>query len=146
MDPISQSVPAQERTGDIDGFTLVQLPVRDLKRSVAFYTETLGFMPEHPERPIEEHTFLRAKSGHGPGLHLCEVADSEFKADHWQRDGRPVHGLELHSRDISALYLRLVASGARIEAEPYFVKPCGGYVKFYDPDGHLICVNQSESQ
>ncbi|RKN71905.1 VOC family protein [Paenibacillus ginsengarvi] len=133
----------ENRAGDIDGYTLIQLPVRDLQRSVAFYIDMLGYVLEHPERPIAEHTFLRTKSGEGPGLHLLEVADEEFKADHWLRGGEPVHGLELHSRNVRTLYRRLVRSGVRIEAEPYFVEPCGGYVKFYDPEGHLLCVNQS---
>ncbi|GAA3412091.1 VOC family protein [Paenibacillus hodogayensis] len=136
----------EEHAGDIDGYTLVQLPVRNLKRSVAFYMDMLGYVLEHPERPIEEHAFLRTKSGSGPGLHLCEVADGEFKTDHWLREGKPVHGLELHSRDVRTLHRRLVRSGVRIEAAPYFVEPCGGYVKFYDPDGHLLVVNQSSTQ
>lgn len=129
--------------GDIDGYTLVQLPVRDVRRAAAFYTDLLGYVLEHPERPLEDHMFLRTKSGQGPGLHLCEVPEDEFKVDHWLRDGKPVHGLELSSRDIRALYRKLVRSNVRIEAEPYFVHPCGGYVKFYDPDGHLICVNEN---
>ncbi|MEF3306361.1 VOC family protein [Paenibacillus sp. GYB003] len=133
----------EERAGDIDGYTLVQLPVTDLKRSVAFYTDLLGYVPEHPERPVEDHYFLRTQSGSGPGLHLLEVAAGEFKTDHWLRDGKPIHGLELHSRNVRELHRRLVRSGVRIEASPYFVQPCGGYVKFYDPDGHLLCVNQS---
>ncbi|PYI53433.1 VOC family protein [Paenibacillus flagellatus] len=132
----------QSTEGEIDGYTLVQLPVTDLRRAVAFYTEVLGFVPEHPERPVAEHAFLRTRSGGGPGLHLLEVAESEFKTGHWSHGGKPVHGLELHSRDIRSLHKRLLKAGARIEAEPYFVEPCGRYVKFYDPDGHLLCVNQ----
>ncbi|MBP1989326.1 VOC family protein [Paenibacillus eucommiae] len=133
----------EEPSGIIDGYTLVQLPVRDLPRAVSFYRDVLGFILEHPERPIEEHAFLRTLSGQGPGLHLLEVESDEYKHDHWYRGEQPVHGLELHSRDVRALHRRLVRAGIRIEAEPYFVEPCGGYVKFYDPDGHLICVNQS---
>ncbi|GGG14877.1 VOC family protein [Paenibacillus abyssi] len=135
----------------IDAYALVQLPVRNLKESVAFYTEQLGFVLENPGRDYEVNCFLRIHNGNGedgrgagPGLHLLQTEEQEFRPSHWIIDGEQVHALELHSKNIVALHEKLKANNVTVVAEPYFMPPAGGYLKFLDPSGHLICVNQAE--
>lgn len=136
---------------DIDGYTLIQLPVSDLARSVAFYKDLLGFVEENPQSVQESSRFLRIRNGGGedgrgagPTLHLIVTDAIQLKPTQWEIEGQPIHALELHSKNIRALHERLTDAGVRIVEKPYFTPPAGGYLKFLDPDSHLICVNQAE--
>ncbi|WP_020616877.1 VOC family protein [Paenibacillus daejeonensis] len=136
---------------DIDGYTLIQLPVADLAKSLSFYKDLLGFVEENPQSELDKNRFLRVRNGGGedgrgagPTLHLLVTDAGHLKPTQWEIDGQPIHALELHSKNITALHERLSAAGVRIIEKPYFTPPAGGYLKFLDPDSHLICVNQAE--
>ncbi|MFS0722866.1 VOC family protein [Paenibacillus sp. 1P07SE] len=136
---------------DVDGYTLIQLPVADLAKSVAFYKELLGFVEENPQSVNDKNCFLHIRNGGGgdgrgagPTLHLLVTDARAIQPTQWEIDGQPIHALELHSKNIKALHERLAEAGVRIVEEPYFTPPAGGYLKFLDPDSHLICVNQAE--
>jgi hypothetical protein len=59
-------------------------------------------------------------------------------------DGSPKHAIELHAKDIRALKELLLEYGAKVPEELEFTG-CGGYLKFYTPEGHYIWVNQNRS-
>ncbi|UVI33039.1 VOC family protein [Paenibacillus spongiae] len=117
----------------IDLMTLVQLPTRNLKRSVIFYVDVLGLQLEYPERPVENHAFIQTIPRIGPGLHILETPSSEFRHLH----GRVNEVMEAYAafyvKDLAQLYERLMQEGVEIATAPSY-----GYMSFFDPDGHLI--------
>lgn len=117
----------------IDLMTLVQLPVTQLKQTMKFYVEVLGLPLEHPERPIESNTFLQTMPRIGPGLHILETPDSEFRHLHGKVNGKQEEYLALYAKSLVQLRERLLHAGAEIVMES-----SDGYMSFFDPEGHLI--------
>jgi hypothetical protein len=73
---------------EIDGMTLVQLPATQLKQTVKFYVDILGLPLQYPERTIEINTFVQTIPRIGPGLHILETPDSEFRHLHGTVNGK----------------------------------------------------------
>jgi catechol 2,3-dioxygenase-like lactoylglutathione lyase family enzyme len=114
--------------------TAVDLVVRDLERSVAFYVDQVG-LPEATVSAAGREALLTA----GPAvLRLTEApdaADSGWVADDLQKGFRHI-GFAVS--DIDARAAALHAHGARFRMEP---KDAYGGVRiafFYDPDGVLL--------
>jgi catechol 2,3-dioxygenase-like lactoylglutathione lyase family enzyme len=123
---------------EIDALILVHVPVTDLKKSVDFYVNVLGFELLYPERPLEGMVFFKINSG---GARLVLVEAPKRHHLHWtDENGKPHICLEMHSKNINGLYEKLKEAGVKV-TEPRF-EGCGGYLEFYDPDGHYILVNQ----
>ncbi|MCQ6557359.1 VOC family protein [Paenibacillus mendelii] len=126
----------------IDRMTLVQLPASDLRRAVAFYVEVVGMGLEYPERPIESHAFLQTVPRIGPGLHILETPDSEFRHLHGSVNGVLEEYAALYIQSLDRLRSRLQQAGAEIVTEPE-----AGYMSFFDPEGHLIgAYERSDSE
>ena len=119
------------------------LAVSDVPRSVAFYTEHLGFVVEASYEDPPYATLLRdgvrlsfAEQGHAsvdrPGITLAVPLDR----------GTQSVVLVLEVADARSAYDALAALGVPFLAEPY-APPWGG-LRFFvvDPDGYLIEVEQ----
>jgi catechol 2,3-dioxygenase-like lactoylglutathione lyase family enzyme len=119
------------------------LAVADVGRSVAFYTERLGFSidalyddPPYATLTREGVRLSLAEQGHPapdrPGVTMVAPPDPS----------RLPVVLVLEVDDAAAIHGRLVTEGTRLLAEPY-APPWGG-LRFFvvDPDGYLVEIEQ----
>lgn len=150
FDPEGHLIGAYERTdsgindqfeSNITGFRHVQMYVADLVRTAAFFERALGV-----KRVIsdEDAIYMAVNGGeeNQPMIRLVQTADqANLQSMHWILDGRPKHALELHSKNIGVVKERVLENGGVVKEALEFTG-CGGYLKFYTPDGHYIWVNQ----
>jgi catechol 2,3-dioxygenase-like lactoylglutathione lyase family enzyme len=118
----------------VTGYCILRLPVRDLKRSLAFYCDVVGFA--RAGREDETEAVIEPAGSAGPALFLMHVSESEFRHIHWEQWGEVYTAFELLVDDLHALRHRLVEAGATVR-EP---SERGGYLTmgFHDPDGHFM--------
>lgn len=129
---------------DVIGYCCLRFPVTDLKTSVAFYGEVLGYDLVSADYAFGE-AHIALKNGSGPSIFLMETKPEaiaplrfEFPRPFWVTNGqRQVTMIELLTNDLLALHERVQQAGARIDAEPAFTEEFG-YFTFYDPDGHFF--------
>jgi catechol 2,3-dioxygenase-like lactoylglutathione lyase family enzyme len=112
---------------------LVAVPVSDVDRAKAFYTDRLGFTADH-DHQVDEH--LRFVQLTPPGS-ACSVAIGVGVVD---TEPGSVHGLQLVVDDIEAAQAELRARGA----EPGEVQdfPWGRFLFLADPDGNRWAVQE----
>jgi predicted enzyme related to lactoylglutathione lyase len=113
---------------------LVQVPVSDVDRAKAFYTEKVGFDADHDHRVTDEIRFVQLTP---PGS-ACSIALGTGLGG----DMRPgsVQGLQLVVTDIHAARAELAERGVEVSAVQDF--PWGSFVFFSDPDGNGWAVQQ----
>jgi len=118
----------------VTGYCVVRLPVRDIKRSVAFYCDVIGYARTTQGGETEAH--IELAGGAGPGLFLMQASVHELRHIHWEQWGEFYTAFELLVDDLHALQGRLLEAGATIREPSYR----GGYLTmgFFDPDGHFI--------
>jgi catechol 2,3-dioxygenase-like lactoylglutathione lyase family enzyme len=112
---------------------LVILPVSDVDRAKAFYTEKIGFHADHDVTVSEEIRFVQLTP---PGS-ACSIAFGKGIAE-----GEPgsVRGLQVVVKDAEATRDDLIARGAEVsEIEDL---AWGRFVYFTDPDGNKWSVQQ----
>ncbi len=112
---------------------LVQIPVSDVDRAKAFYTEKAGFHADHDHRVSDEIRFVQLTP---PG------SDCSIALGTWLGDMRPgsVQGLQLVVSDIHAARAELVERGVDVSEVQDF--DWGSFVFFSDPDGNGWAVQQ----
>ena len=106
---------------------LVQVPVSDVERAKAFYTEQLGFSADHDYQVTDELRFVQLTP---PGSE-CSIAIGTGLTD--MQPG-VVQGLQLVVSDIEAARAQLVERG--VEAGDVQTFDWGSFVFFHDPDGN----------
>jgi len=128
--------PTVANDSHVAGYCALRLPVRDLKRSVAFYRDVVGYALNRPVGDNE--ACIEPAAGSGPGVFLMKATEDEFKHIHWRQWGAFYTSVELLVDDLGALHSRLVTAGAEIHSEPHIGR--GGYfmMEFFDPDGHYV--------
>jgi catechol 2,3-dioxygenase-like lactoylglutathione lyase family enzyme len=111
---------------------LVAVPVSDVDRAVAFYTERAGFVLDHDHRISDELRFVQLTP---PGS-ACSIALGTGITD------KPVGSasLQMVVDDAEAARAELAARG--LEAGDVQVFPWGSFVFFQDPDGNSWAVQQ----
>jgi len=112
---------------------LVILPVSDVDRAKAFYTEKIGFHADHDVTVSEEIRFVQLTP---PGS-ACSIAIGRGLVE-----GEPgsVRGLQVVVKDAEETRADLVARGAEVsEIEDL---AWGRFVYFTDPDGNKWAVQQ----
>lgn len=112
---------------------LVIIPVSDVDRAKAFYTDKVGFNADHDHVVSDEIRFVQLTP---PGS-ACSIAFGKGIAE-----GEPgsVRGLQVVVADIEATRADLVARGAEVsEIEDL---AWGRFVFFADPDGNKWSVQQ----
>jgi predicted enzyme related to lactoylglutathione lyase len=106
---------------------LVQVPVSDVDRAKAFYTEKAGFNADHDHQVSDEMRFVQLTP---PGS-ACSIAIGTGITD--MQPGS-VQGLQMVVPDIEAAHAELVDSGVEVSEVQEF--PWGSFVFFSDPDGN----------
>lgn len=112
---------------------LVAIPVSDVDRAKAFYTDKIGFNADHDHTVSEEMRFVQLTP---PGSG-CSIALGKGIVE-----GAPgsVKGLQMVVADIEEAHKELVGRGA--EVSDIQDLPWGRFVFFADPDGNKWAVQQ----
>jgi predicted enzyme related to lactoylglutathione lyase len=112
---------------------LVQVPVSDVDRAKAFYTEKVGFNEDHDHRVSDEIRFVQLTP---PGS-ACSIAIGTGLSD---MPPGSVQGLQLVVSDIEAARGELVERGVEVSDVREFA--WGSFVFFSDPDGNGWAAQQ----
>ena len=112
---------------------LVAVPVSDVDRAKAFYTEQAGFVADHDHKVSDELRFVQLTP---PGSG-CSIAIGVGVTD---AEPGSVQGLQLVVADIEAAHAELAGRGTDVSAVQDF--PWGRFVFFADPDGNRWAVQE----
>jgi catechol 2,3-dioxygenase-like lactoylglutathione lyase family enzyme len=112
---------------------LVAVPVSDVDRAKAFYTEKAGFNADHDHAVSDEIRFVQLTP---PGS-ACSIALGKGLVD---AAPGSVRGLQLVVSDIKAARSELAERGVGVSEVQDF--PWGSFVFFSDPDGNGWSVQQ----
>ena len=112
---------------------LVAIPVADVDRAKAFYTERAGFNADHDHRVSDELRFVQLTP---PGS-ACSIA---LGTGVTQAEPGSVQGMQLVVADIEAAHAELVERGVEVSDVQDFA--WGRFVFFRDPDGNGWAVQQ----
>jgi predicted enzyme related to lactoylglutathione lyase len=106
---------------------LVAIPVSDVERAKAFYTEKAGFNADHDHEVSDEIRFVQLTP---PGS-ACSIALGKGIVD---AAPGSVQGMQMVVSDINAARAELVDRGVDVSEVQEF--PWGSFVFFSDPDGN----------
>ena len=106
---------------------LVLVPVSDVDRAMAFYSEKAGFNADHDHRVSDEIRFVQLTP---PGS-ACSIALGEGLTE---MEPGSLQGLQLVVEDIEAARAELVERGVEVSDVQEF--DWGSFVFFRDPDGN----------
>ncbi len=112
---------------------LVAIPVSDVDRAKAFYTERAGFIAEHDHTVSEETRFVQLTP---PGS-ACSIPIGTRVVDSEPGSAR---GLQNNLADAHAARAELAGRGVEVSEVTEF--PWGSFVFFEDPDGNRWSVQQ----
>ncbi len=112
---------------------LVAVPVSDVDRAKAFYTEQVGFVADHDHRVSDEMRFVQLTP---PGS-ACSIAIGDGIME---TPPGSVQGLQLVVPDVEAARAELLERGVEVSDVQTF--PWGSFVFFSDPDGNGWAVQQ----
>jgi catechol 2,3-dioxygenase-like lactoylglutathione lyase family enzyme len=112
---------------------LVAVPVSDVDRAKAFYTEKAGFHADHDHTVSDEIRFVQLTP---PGS-ACSIALGRGLLD---AAPGSVQGLQLVVSDIGKARAELAERGVEVSEVQEF--PWGLFVFFADPDGNRWAVQQ----
>jgi predicted enzyme related to lactoylglutathione lyase len=106
---------------------LVAVPVTDVDRAKAFYTDQVGFIADHDHRVSDDMRFVQLTP---PGS-ACSIAIGSGIMD---TPPGSAQGLQMVVSDIEAARAQLVDRGVDVSEIQDF--PWGRFVFFNDPDGN----------
>ena len=112
---------------------LVAVPVSDVDRAKAFYTDQAGFNADHDHRVNDELRFVQLTP---PGS-ACSIVLGEGIVD---SDPGSVRGLQMVVSDVEQAHAEL--SGRGVEVSDIEHMPWGSFVFFSDPDGNRWAIQQ----
>jgi predicted enzyme related to lactoylglutathione lyase len=112
---------------------LVAVPVTDVDRAKAFYTDQVGFNADHDQTVSDEVRFVQLTP---PGS-ACSIALGRGLTT---AAPGSVQGLQMVVSDISAAHDELADRGVEVSDIQDF--PWGSFVFFSDPDGNGWAVQQ----
>jgi predicted enzyme related to lactoylglutathione lyase len=112
---------------------LVAIPVTDVDRAKAFYTEKVGFIADHDHRVSDEIRFVQLTP---PGS-ACSIALGKGVTD---APPGSVQGMQMVVSDVHAAHDELAGRGVEVSDVQEF--PWGSFVFFSDPDGNRWAVQQ----
>jgi catechol 2,3-dioxygenase-like lactoylglutathione lyase family enzyme len=112
---------------------LIQIPVADIDRAKAFYTEKAGFNADQDHQVTDELRFVQLTP---PGS-ACSIALTS--GTHEMQPGS-ISGLHLVVEDADAAREDLLARGVDVGDVQEF--PWGRFLFFADPDGNGWAVQQ----
>ena len=112
---------------------LVAIPVSDVDRAKAFYTEKVGFIADQDQSVGDGIRFVQLTP---PGS-ACSIALGTGLVD---AQPGSVQGMQLVVSDINAAHRELVDRGVDVGEVQEF--PWGSFVFFKDPDGNGWAVQE----
>ncbi|HWE88793.1 MAG TPA: glyoxalase superfamily protein [Pseudonocardiaceae bacterium] len=112
---------------------LIAVPVSDVDRSKAFYTEQAGFTADHDYTVSDDIRFVQLTP---PGS-ACSIAIGKGLSD---AAPGSVEGLQLVVSDIDSARAELAERGTKVSEVEVF--PWGRFVFFADPDGNRWAVQE----
>ena len=112
---------------------LVQVPVADVDRAKAFYTEKAGFTADVDRQVSDELRFVQLTP---PGS-ACSIA---LTSGVHEMEPGSIDGLQLVVRDADAAREELLRRGVEVSDVHEF--PWGRFVFFADPDGNSWSAQQ----
>jgi predicted enzyme related to lactoylglutathione lyase len=116
---------------------LIAVPVSDVDRAKAFYSNQAGFNVDHDHKVSDEIRFVQLTP---PGS-ACSIAIGLGIS---QKAPGSVEGLQLVVSDIDAARTELVKRGVEVsDVQDY---PWGRFVFFSDPDGNGWAVQEIQAQ
>jgi predicted enzyme related to lactoylglutathione lyase len=116
---------------------LIPVPVSDVDRAKAFYTEQIGFNADHDHVVSEEIRFVQltppgSACSIAIGQGLTEMAPGSMK------------GLQMVVKDVRAVRDELLGRGAEVsEIQEY---PWGTFAFFSDPDGNTWALQEIQAR
>jgi catechol 2,3-dioxygenase-like lactoylglutathione lyase family enzyme len=111
---------------------VVSVPVTDVDRAKAFYTEQVGFVLDHDHAISETLRFVQIT----PRGSACSIALGIGITDSPPGTAQ----LQVVVDDVAAAREQLIAGG--VEASEVDEQPWGSFVHFADPDGNRWAVQQ----
>ena len=108
---------------------LVAIPVSDVDRAKAFYTEQVGFNADHDHRVSDELRFVQLTP---PGSACSIVLGTGIT----EMPPGSQKGVQIVVADVAAAREQLISRG--VKASDVDVQPWGSFVYFRDPDGYVI--------
>ena len=112
---------------------LVNVPVSDVDRAKAFYTEQVGFVADHDHEVSDTIRFVQLTP---PGS-ACSISIGSGLGG---AEPGSAQGLQLVVEDVEAAREELLARGVEVGEVQDF--PWGSFVFFTDPDGNGWAVQQ----
>jgi predicted enzyme related to lactoylglutathione lyase len=112
---------------------LVSVPVSDVDRAKAFYTDQVGFVADVDQRVSEEIRFVQVTP---PGS-ACSIA---FGQGITTAEPGSVEGLQIVVADVRDARAELAGRGVDVSEVQDF--PWGSFVYFHDPDGNGWALQQ----
>jgi len=112
---------------------VVAVPVSDVDRAKAFYTESVGFNADHDHRVSDSIRFVQLTP---PGS-ACSIAIGDGLVE---TPPGSAQGLQLVVADVEAARAELLEGGVEVSEIQDF--PWGSFVFFSDPDGNGWAVQQ----
>jgi catechol 2,3-dioxygenase-like lactoylglutathione lyase family enzyme len=112
---------------------LVSVPVSDVDRAKAFYTDKAGFAADHDYQVSEELRFVQLTP---PGS-ACSIAIGSGMD---QGEPGSVRGLQVVVPDVAAARDELLARGVEVSDLQDF--PWGIFAFFHDPDGNSWALQE----
>jgi predicted enzyme related to lactoylglutathione lyase len=112
---------------------VVHVPVSDVDRAKAFYTEQIGFNADHDHQVNDELRFVQLTP---PGS-ACSIAIGTGLT---QMKPGSIEGLMMVVADVQAARDELMRRGT--DVSEIDVQPWGSFVYFSDPDGNTWVLQQ----
>ena len=112
---------------------LVAIPVTDVDRAKAFYTEQVGFNADHDYQVTDDLRFVQLTP---PGS-ACSVVMGTGVTEMLPGSQK---GVQVVVADVEAARQELLAHG--VQASDVDVQPWGSFVTFSDPDGNTWALQQ----
>jgi catechol 2,3-dioxygenase-like lactoylglutathione lyase family enzyme len=113
---------------------LITIPVSDVDRAKAFYTEKIGFNADHDHQVNEQLRFVQLTP---PGS-ACSIAFGEGLTE---SEPGSVKGLQIVVPDVEAAHAQLSERG--VDVGEIQDLDWGSFVFFQDPDGNAWALQQS---
>ena len=115
---------------------LIGIPVSDVERAKAFYTEQVGFVLDHDHQVSDDLRFIQLTP---PGS-ACSITIGVGVID---TPPGSVQGVQIVVSDIQAAHDELASRGVEVSDVQHF--DWGDFVFFSDPDGNGWAVQQIPS-
>lgn len=116
---------------------LVAIPVSDVDRAKALYTEKAGFVADHDHQVNEDLRFVQLT----PKGSACSIA---FGTGISESQPGSLQGLQMVVSDVTAAREELVGRGVEVSEIEDF--PWSSFVFFKDPDGNGWSVQQETTR